>query len=87
MQARFFFEPRQLCTQSPDLGIQFVQLPFVLCFPELFSLAFILEQLVEILQRLFLPVLDLVRMDPVLGRDLNDALLFLQCFEHDRWKR
>src|SRR5512138_796821 len=83
MQARFFFEPRQLSTQSSDLGIQVVQLLVMLRFPGFFALTFVLEQLAEVFQCLFLPLVDLVRMDTVLRSDLGNAFLFLQRFQHD----
>src|SRR5512138_170714 len=83
-QARFFFQPRQLRTQSPDFGVQIVQLFLVLGGLSFFTLMFILEQLAEIGQCLFLPLVDLVRMDTILRSNLGNALFFLQYFQHDR---
>jgi len=83
MQASFFFEPGQLGAQSSNLGVQFVQLFLVFGFPGFFALVFILEQLLEVLQRLLLPVMDLVRVQIVLSGNLCDGAVLLQGFEDD----
>src|SRR3990172_572707 len=83
MQASFFFEPGQLGAQPANLGVQFVQLFLVFGFPGFFALVFILEQLLEVLQRLLLPVMDLVRVQIVLSCNLCDGAVLFQGFEDD----
>jgi len=84
VEARFFFEPRQLGAEAANLGVQLAHLPFVLGFQGLFALAVLCEQLGQVLRRLALPLMDLVRMDPIFRRDLRDGLLFFQGLQDHR---
>src|SRR6266540_1972535 len=82
-ETRFFFQPGQLGTQTPDLGIQFVEFLLMFSFPGTCALAILFEQLDEILQCQLFPFMDLVRMNMVLRSDLSDTLVFAQCFQDD----
>ena len=50
----FYLEPGQLGPQTPDFGIQLVELPFMLGLLGFLAFALILEQLREVLQGLLL---------------------------------
>jgi len=51
----FYLEPTRLGAQTPDFGIQLVELPFMLGLRGFLAFALILEQLREVLQGLLLP--------------------------------
>src|SRR6266508_2950903 len=82
-ETRFFFQPGQLGTQTPNLGVQFVEFLIMFGLPGTRTLTILFKQPAEILQRLLLPFVDLVRMNMVLRSDLGHALVFAQRFQHD----
>lgn len=79
----FFFDPVQLGGQLADFGVEFAQLPFVFGFLGLFGFALIFEQPVEAFQGLFFPAMELVRMNPIFGGDLDDRFFFFQQFQNN----
>jgi len=76
-------EPAHLGGQPADLCVQFLELALM---GDLFrSLLFMirLEQIVQVIDGLLFPAVQLVGMDTVLGSDLSDGSLFFENLEHD----
>ena len=60
------FSTKSTGTQAFNLGIQFVDITFMLCFPDEYALTILFKQLRKIFQRWFFPFVYLVRMDTIL---------------------
>ena len=76
VEARFFFEPGDLCRQASDFGIQFLKFAFVGRLQQSRRAFFIGKELRQSLEGLRFPFADLVRVHLVLGADLGNRLFF-----------